>query len=48
MRLQRQTLCRGNLKAGLDSLTAIGAQLSGNTLPDEPYTSGRATAGTRP
>lgn len=35
MRLQRQASSRGNLNAGLKSLTAIiGAQLSGNTLLD--------------
>ena len=32
MRLQRQASSRGNLNAGLKSLTAIGAQLPGNTL----------------
>ena len=33
MRLQRQASSRGNLiNAGLNSLTAIGAQLPGNTL----------------
>lgn len=35
MRLQHQASSRGNLNAGLDSLTAIGAQFSGSTLPDE-------------
>lgn len=35
MRLQRQAPSRGNLNAGLDSLTAIGAQLPGGTLLDE-------------
>lgn len=35
MRLQRQAPSRGNLNAGLDSLTAIGAQLPGDTLLDE-------------
>ena len=32
MRLQLQAPSRGNLNAGLDSLTAIGAQLPSNTL----------------
>lgn len=35
MRLPRQALSRGILNAGLNSLTAIGAQLPGHTLLDE-------------
>lgn len=47
MRLQHQAHSRGNLNAGLDSLTAIGAQLPGITLLSRNCTSGRATAGAR-
>ena len=35
MRLQRQAPSRANLNAELNSLTAIGAQLPGSTLPHE-------------